>query len=263
MSRRGVPLPLSTVPALRISCVHEEASRPDGDYILYWMTAFRRARYNFAMQRALEWAHEFRKPLVVLEALRVDYPWASDRLHRFVLDGMADNRADFAKGAVTSYQYVEPEHGAGKGLLRALPARACAVVTDNFPGFFLPAATAAAAAQLHVPLEKVDSNGMHALRAPGKEFKAAHAFRRWLQKNVYEDLASFPLADPLAGSEAGAVQPRAARARLHRRSALERGADRAIARWRHPRLPENAVGQEDPRMVPVARGGARPNDPPR
>ena len=39
----------------------------------------------------LWWARRLRRPLVVLEALRCGYPWASDRLHRFVLDGMADN----------------------------------------------------------------------------------------------------------------------------------------------------------------------------
>lgn len=197
MTRR-VPLPSSTVPALRISSVNEEATRPDRDYILYWMTAYRRVRYNFALQRALERATYLHKPLIVLEPLRADYRWASDRLHRFILDGMADNQAEFAKSAVTYYPYVEPECGAGKGLLRALAARACAVVTDDFPAFFLPAATAAAAAQLDVLLEKVDSNGIHTLRAPGKGFATAHAFRRWLQNNVYKDLAEFPLADPLA-----------------------------------------------------------------
>ena len=46
---------------------------------------------SFALDRAVGWARELGKPLVILEALRVGYPWASDRLHRFVLDGMADN----------------------------------------------------------------------------------------------------------------------------------------------------------------------------
>ena len=38
-------------------------------------------------------ADELRRPLLVFEPLRCDYRWASDRLHRFVLDGMAANRA--------------------------------------------------------------------------------------------------------------------------------------------------------------------------
>ena len=49
----------------------------------------RRTRFNFGLQRAVECSAALRKPLVVLEALRCDYPWASDRFHQFVLEGMA------------------------------------------------------------------------------------------------------------------------------------------------------------------------------
>ncbi len=196
---RGAPGP-SFVPVLRIKSLNRRAPRPDRDYVLYWMTAFRRTRYNFALQRALEWADELQKPLIVLEALRVDYPWASDRLHRFILDGMVDNRDEFATTNVTYYPYVEHERGVGKGLLCALAARACVVVTDDYPALFLPRAADAAAASIDVLMEAVDSNGIHALRAPGREFATAHAFRRWLQSNIYEDLAAFPLANPLAGA---------------------------------------------------------------
>ena len=188
----------STVPALRIKTINEEPERPERDYVLYWMTAYRRTMYNFALQRAVDRATGLRKPLIVLEALRADYPWASDRFHRFILSGMADNAEAFALSNVAYYPYVEPERGAGKGLLSALAVHACVVVTDDFPAFFLPHATNAAARQLDVRLEAVDSNGIHALRAPGKAFVTAHAFRRWLQSNIYEDLAAFPLAEPLA-----------------------------------------------------------------
>jgi deoxyribodipyrimidine photo-lyase len=188
-----------TVPALRVKAINGEPERPERDYVLYWMTAYRRTTYNFALQRAVDRATELRKPLIVLEALRIDYPWASDRFHRFILSGMPDNAAAFAVSNVTYYPYVEPICGAGKGLLRALAAHACVVVTDDFPAFFLPHATNAAGRQLDVRLEAIDSNGIHSLRAPGKAFATAHAFRRWLQSNIFEDLAAFPLADPLAG----------------------------------------------------------------
>jgi deoxyribodipyrimidine photo-lyase len=200
MSRCIARQTASIVPSLRIEAANEEPERPERDYVLYWMTAYRRATHNFALQRAVERATELRKPLIVLEALRVDYSWASDRFHRFILSGMADNAAAFALSNVAYYPYVEPGRGAGKGLLSALAAHACLVVTDDFPAFFLPHATNAAARQLDVRLEAVDSNGIHALRAPGKAFTTAHAFRRWLQSNIYEDLAAFPLANPLANA---------------------------------------------------------------
>ncbi len=198
MSESRSALALSSVPALRVGSLNRHPPAPNGNYILYWMTAFRRTRHNFALQRAVEWANELQRPLIVLEALRVDYPWASDRFHRFILDGMASNRAAFAPTNATYYPYAEHEPGAGKGLVRALASQACVVVTDDYPAFFLPRAASAAAASVDVLKEAVDSNGIHALRAPGKEFATAHAFRRWLQSNISEDLETFPLADPLS-----------------------------------------------------------------
>ncbi|HVY47411.1 MAG TPA: deoxyribodipyrimidine photolyase, partial [Minicystis sp.] len=106
-----------TVPAIRVRGANDRAIDPRGDYVLYWMTAFRRTRHNFALDRAVERARELGKPLVVLEALRLDYPWASARLHRFVIDGMADQAARFARAGVAYHPYVEPSRGAGKGLL--------------------------------------------------------------------------------------------------------------------------------------------------
>src|SRR5450755_4200077 len=108
------------------------------------MIATRRAHDNFALDRAIEHAKRLNLPLVVLEALRVAYPHASDRLHRFVIDGMADNAVAFERAGIAYHPYVEPEVGAGRGLLQALAQGAAVVVTDDFPCFFLPRMVAAA-----------------------------------------------------------------------------------------------------------------------
>ena len=79
----------SPVPASRIRSLNTRPLNPNGASVLYWMISARRLRWNFALQRAVNIATETRRPLIVLEALRSDYPWANDRLHRFVLDGMA------------------------------------------------------------------------------------------------------------------------------------------------------------------------------
>ncbi|UCC75197.1 MAG: deoxyribodipyrimidine photolyase [Gemmatimonadota bacterium] len=171
----------------------------DGEYVLYWMTGFRRVGFNFSLQRAVEWARELRKPLVVLEALRCDYPWSSDRLHRFVLDGMAANARRLGERAVTYYAYIEGRRAKGRGLLKALASHACVVVTDDYPAFFLPRMVAAAAAQVPVTLEKVDSNGLLPLRAAERVFETAYSFRRFLQKNLVEHLSEGPRRDPLQG----------------------------------------------------------------
>lgn len=170
-----------------------------GDFVLYWMTAFRRPFHNFALQRAVERALALRKPLVVLEALRCDYPFASDRLHRFVLDGMADHARHFIDRSVLYHPYVEAASQAGRGLLEALAERACLVVADDSPAFFLPRMVAAAADRLPVLLEAVDANGILPLRAADRAFPTAYAFRRFLQKTLPGHLFDVPVSDPLAG----------------------------------------------------------------
>ncbi len=190
---------MSGVPELRIDAVNDTAPRSDGDYVLYWMTAFRRADWNFALERAVEWSRELGKPLVVLEALRCDYPYASDRLHRFVLDGMADNRDRFAGSRVLYHPYVEPREGAGRGLLAALAERAAVVVGDWFPSFFLPRMMAAAGRKLDVRLEQVDSNGLLPLRAVDRVFSRAYDFRRHLQRELPRHLDEPPAEHPLVG----------------------------------------------------------------
>ena len=118
----------SSVPDTRIQPLLTLPVRRDGDYVLYWITAFRRTGGNFALQHALDFCAELDRPLLVLEALRAGYPWASDRFHRFILDGMADNAARFGRAGVTCHSYVEPRRGAGRGLLSALASRACVVL---------------------------------------------------------------------------------------------------------------------------------------
>ncbi len=189
----------SRIPQLRIYVCNEASVRKDGDYVLHWMTGFRRVRFNFSLQRAVEWARELKKPLVIMEALRCDYRWASDRLHRFVLDGMAANARRLSKAAVTYYAYIEGQRGEGSGLLKALASRACVVVTDDYPAFFLPRMVAAAADQVPVMFEKVDSNGLLPLRAAERVFETAYSFRRFLQNNFLEHLSAQPRLDPLKG----------------------------------------------------------------
>jgi deoxyribodipyrimidine photo-lyase len=162
------------------------------------MVASRRTTANFALQRAVEWCRELALPLLVFEALRVAYPWASDRLHAFVLQGMADNARRLACRGVSCFPYVEPRPGAGRGLLAALAAEAALVVTDEYPAFFLPRMIAAASAALPQRLEAVDANGLVPVQAAGRAFPTAYAFRRYLQAALPGHLGHLPADDPLA-----------------------------------------------------------------
>jgi deoxyribodipyrimidine photo-lyase len=190
------------VPALRVTTLVERPVDPTGRFVVYWMTATRRTSWNFSLDRALEHARALRKPLVVLEPLRVGYRWASDRFHAFIIQGMGDNAAAFAEAGVAYHPYVEPTAGAGKGLLEELAKDASVVVGDDWPCFFHPRMQAAAARSLERlgrRFEIVDSNGLVPIKAAGdRVYPTAAAFRRFLQGQWPKHLGGRPLQEPLA-----------------------------------------------------------------
>ncbi len=187
------------VPHIRITEANHKPLRDDGSYVLYWMTAFRRTRWNFSIQRAVEWAIQLKKPLVVLEMLSCDYPWAGDRFHQFIMGGMAANHRSFQGIPVLYYPFVEKEKGQCDELLPALSQKACVVVTDEFPAHPLPGMAQAFAEKVGMLMEKVDSNGLLPLRATDRLFKTAYSFRRFLQTVLPDHLEHFPAPNPLSG----------------------------------------------------------------
>ena len=187
------------VPQERVRRASAAPPRERGRFVLYWMTANRRLGWNFALQHAVDWARRLHQPLLILETLPVDAPWASDRFHGFVMEGMAEKQRQLADSAVSYHPYVESEPNSIAGLLAVVSAEASVVITDDRPAFLYPKAHAAHAAGIEAPLEAVDSNGVLPLATADRSFPTAHSFRRFLQKNLDPYLQDFPSPDPLAG----------------------------------------------------------------
>ncbi len=173
---------------MRVRIVNGAPLRARGKHVLYRMSSARRLGWNYGLQRAAALARERRVPLLILETLECGTRWASDRLHAFALDGMREHAA-----CPHYYPYVEREPGAAAGLLEAMAKTAVAVVVDeDVPG--------AAAPELDVRLEAVDSNGLLPLAATERVFVSAYQFRRFLQKTGFDEAPEpAPLAAPLAG----------------------------------------------------------------
>ena len=188
---------MTTVPENRLRPANRGGLNSGGKYVLYWMTAFRRLGWNYALQHAADLARALEKPLVILVLLRVDHPYASPRFHRFLLQGMAERSGALAGKDPVHYVFLEEEPGQGKGLPEALAGDAACVVTDDFPAFFLPEMVTAVAEAVKVRMELVDSNGLLPLAVPDREFSAAYHFRRYLQKNLPEHLPETLDPDPL------------------------------------------------------------------
>ena len=161
----------------RLRRLNDARTAADGEYVLYWIQAARRLARNHALDYALACARELSRPLVVYEGLRLDYPWASTRIHRFVLEGMQANAERAAALGLNYWPFVERRAGDGRGLLRRLAERACLVVTDDFPAFVVPAQSAALARAAPVPVFAVDSNGIVPLANLGARLVAVEGDR--------------------------------------------------------------------------------------
>lgn len=188
---------MNPVPNIRIRKGNNNPINPEGEFVLYWMIANRRYKWNYSLDRAIEWAIELDKPLVVLEAIDCDYGWASDRFHGFIIQGMKGNHREAQDKTILYYPYVEPAPGKGSGLIRAMAEHACLVVTDDFPAFFIPEMLKKISTKLPVLLELVDSNGLLPMDAAEREFTTAYSFRRFLQKRLPHYLMDLPRESPL------------------------------------------------------------------
>jgi deoxyribodipyrimidine photo-lyase len=207
-------MPPRPVPSERIRAVNGAPPRAERPLVVYWMHAHRRVRWNHALARAVELASQLGRPLLIAETIACDEPWASDRHHAFVLQGMAENRRRLAGGPVAYHPLVGSNPGEVERFLEALRPLAAAVVTDDFPGE-PTGAVEALGRYLDVRLEAVDAATVFPFRLSGREFLTAFLFRRQLQRHLPPWLDRRPAADPISGARlppAPPIPPAVARA---------------------------------------------------
>lgn len=168
-----------------------------GEFILYWMQINRRFHYNFAMEYAVSWANKLNRPLIILESLVSDYPWASDRFHAFFMEGMQEHRQDTVAGKVIYYPYLEEKTGESFRLTEALAQKACLLVTDEFPVFIMRQRNRRLPTIWEIPYCTVDSNGLIPLGLTKKAPYSAYQFRRIMQQHFVEAFTNPPKENPL------------------------------------------------------------------
>ena len=171
---------MTTFNDARVRRANDRKPNPPGKYVLYWCQMFRRLTHNHALDYAIGMARHYKKPLVIYEGLKLNYPWASARFHQYMLEGMADNFAAAKKMGVTYWPFVETPDDYGRGLVRKLCDSACLLVTDDYPQFIVPAQIRAVAAAVNVPVIAVDGNSVVPLSLLGAPVgAAAHLRPRW------------------------------------------------------------------------------------
>lgn len=169
----------------------------DGDYVLYWMQINRRFQYNYALEYAVAWANKLGKPLLIYEGISIEYQWASDRFHAFLMEGMQENLSFSREKNLNYYSFIEPKVRAGKGLFYSLAEKACTVITDEFPVFIIKKHNEYVSKNINIPYVAVDSNGLIPLGITEKDPYSAYLFRKVMQKHFKEAFTNPPKKNPL------------------------------------------------------------------
>ncbi|HEY6805233.1 MAG TPA: deoxyribodipyrimidine photo-lyase [Pyrinomonadaceae bacterium] len=160
----------------RVTRLNEASDNTKGRYVLYWMQMYKRASYNYALNFAIEMANQRGLPLVVYEGLKFYYPWASDRIHTFILEGVAEKKAEFAERGIRYVFYLQRNKRDPKNTVARLAKEAALIVTDDFPCFIIPHHNEVIS-ELKLPVFAVDANGMVPLSELPKEEYAAYTIR--------------------------------------------------------------------------------------
>ena len=119
----------------RVRRLNEVPVRNTGRYVLCWLQQALRARDNPVIDAAVLLGNELGLPVLVYHGLRENYPFASDRLHRFILGASRDVAIECEKRGLACVQYVDRMEKREKGLVYRLAADAAAVMLEDQPAF--------------------------------------------------------------------------------------------------------------------------------
>ena len=161
----------------RVVQLNDKPVNKDGRYVLYWMQMFKRTTYNHSLVWAIRKANELGLPLVVYEGLKYYYPWASDRIHTFILEGVEEKKKAFEKLGIRYVFYLQKDKKSPKNTVAAIAKEAALIVTDDFPCFIIPGHNARIAEKAKVAVHAVDSNGIVPMSKFDKEEYAAYTIR--------------------------------------------------------------------------------------
>jgi len=176
----------------RVSQLNDCYDNQQGRYVLYWMQMFKRVDDNDALNFAIQQANERDLPLVVYEGLKFYYPWANDRIHTFILEGVAEKRVEFNRLGIRYVFYLQRDEGDPRDTVAGLASDAALLVTDDYPCFIIPEHNQRVVEQVPIPVFAVDANGVIPLSCYTKEEYAAYTIRPKIKKLLPEYLGRSP-----------------------------------------------------------------------
>ena len=114
------------IPEARISSLNDSPVREDGDFVLYWMQRSQRAKFNHALEYAVQRANALGLPVVCYFGITDNFPEANLRHYAFMLEGLEETARRLSERGITPQIRLEsPAEGAVE-----LSEKAALLVTD-------------------------------------------------------------------------------------------------------------------------------------
>jgi len=143
--------------APRVRALNDRRLAPDGRFILCWLQQALRARDNPVIDAAVRLGNAHGVPVLVYHGVRENYPYASDRLHHFILGSSRDLATGCRERGLACGQHIDRPDRREKGLVYRLGAEAAAVVAEDQPAFVARWQTERMASRIAVPVYAVNA----------------------------------------------------------------------------------------------------------
>lgn len=176
-------LPPSLLERLRWTVGPDETSHGPGNFVLYWMHNALRSHENPALDTAICWARQNGLPLLVYHAISEEYPFASDRIHCFMLQGHRDVQRQLLDRGISAHFHLEREGHRGPHL-RDLTRQAAVLVTESMPVQPLAGWIERLANRTKTPIATSDASCILPLPIPVAACDSADEYRE-LTENLY------------------------------------------------------------------------------
>lgn len=187
--------------------VHSAGDPRGEEFVLYWMRTAVRGHENPALDTALRVAQELKVGVLVYHALSERYPFASDRHHRFILDGARDVEEELA-GRGVPYAFHLQRDGSEPWCrgphLKTLAARASVVITEDASWAPLRRWTDVVSEHTDAPVLLVDTACVYPCRrvprsAAGRAYKLRKAISSEWEVRIAAGWCDSPVPDTAWG----------------------------------------------------------------
>jgi deoxyribodipyrimidine photo-lyase len=151
-------------------------------YVLYWSQMNRRVESNHALAFAADLANQRGTPVLFYEGLTCTYPFANDRFHTFLLEGVPETARRLEKLGIGYVFHLRKRRADRNDALYKLAAGAAAVVTDDYPTFIAAQHNRSVPSRLEIPYYAVDSSCIVPMAHFDKQEYAAYTIRPKMRK---------------------------------------------------------------------------------